>query len=410
MKKRLLASLLAAAMTLTMAPAAFAAETAEPSNNPTSSITTTQEDSNTLQYKINHDTTVVKLDEDRKENITIAKDQDVTIDLNGNTLTVPDDQGIRVYGSLKITGNGTITCNKTPVQVDGGNLTIENGTITSENAYGIYALNSGSVTVNGGMLTANYAVLCGNKTTGDMNFEINGGTLTSKLSEAIYMLDQQELTVKGGVINGGISARMGRIDIFDGTINGMTSAQNADSMKDYDNPSGSARIGDAIYILGGTYTSENEFYGNATQLFIFGGTINGKAHRAIAVYDIGSNSDQDIFVNIIGDDTKVSGDVVIDDTYGSHKHKVDTDFRISGGYYTMDVSKMCSNPWTAIPNTDPETAKEYKYVVESLVDKIDESQVTGETIKGQTDVSVSDDIDEKDIQSATAVANTVDST
>ncbi len=411
MKKRLLASLLAAAMTLTMAPAAFAAETAELSNSSTSSVTTTQEDSNTLQYKINHDTTVVKLDKDREENITIAKDQDVTIDLNGKTLTVPGDQGIRVYGSLKITGNGTITCKDTPVQVDGGNLTIENGTITSENAYGIYALNSGSVTVNGGMLTANYAVLCGNKTTGDMNFEINGGTLTSKLSEAIYMLDQQELTVKGGVINGGISARMGRIDIFDGTINGMTSAQNADSMKDYDNPSGSARIGDAIYILGGTYTSENEFYGNATQLFIFGGTINGKAHRAIAVYDIGSNSDQDIFVNIIGDDTKVSGDVVIDDTYGSHKHKVDTDFRISGGYYTMDVSKMCSNPWTAIPNTDPETAKEYKYVVESLVDKIDESQeVTGETIKGQTDVSVSDDIDEKDIQSATAVANTVDST
>lgn len=53
-----MASLLAAAMTLTMAPAAFAAEgeTAELSNNPTSSITTTKEDSNTLQYKITWDT------------------------------------------------------------------------------------------------------------------------------------------------------------------------------------------------------------------------------------------------------------------------------------------------------------------------------------------------------------------
>lgn len=47
MKKRLLASLLAAAMTLTMAPAAFAAETAELSNNPTSSITTTEENTDT---------------------------------------------------------------------------------------------------------------------------------------------------------------------------------------------------------------------------------------------------------------------------------------------------------------------------------------------------------------------------
>ena len=77
MKKRLLASLLAAAMTLTMAPAAFAAEgvPAELSNNPPSSITTTQEDSNTLQYKIDHDTTgkVIVLDQNYKESITLKK-------------------------------------------------------------------------------------------------------------------------------------------------------------------------------------------------------------------------------------------------------------------------------------------------------------------------------------------------
>ena len=44
MKKRLLASLLAAAMTLTMAPAAFAAEggTAKLPNSSTSSVTTTK--------------------------------------------------------------------------------------------------------------------------------------------------------------------------------------------------------------------------------------------------------------------------------------------------------------------------------------------------------------------------------
>ncbi len=410
MKKRLLASLLAAAMTLTMAPAAFAAEgeTAELPNSPTSSITTTKEDPNTLQYKINHDTTVVKLDENREENITIAKDQDVTIDLNGKTLTVPGDQGIRVYGSLKITGNGTITCKKTPVQVDGGNLTIENGMITSENDYGIYALNSGSVTVNDGILTANYAVLCGNNTTGDMNFEINGGTLTSQLSEAIYMLGQQKLTVNGGVINGGISARMGQIEIFDGIINGMTSEQKADSMKDYYNHSGSASIGDAIYIWGGTYTSENEFYGNATDLSIFGGTINGNAHRAIAVYDIGSNYDQNVLVCILGE-PKISGDVVIDKTYGSHQHKVDADFRISGGYYTMDVSKLCFNSWTAILNTDEETKDEYPYQIGILTD-IDENQVTEETIKGKTEASISDKIEQEDVDAAREIVSTVDTT
>ena len=90
MKKRFLASLLAAAMTLTMAPAAFAAE-GEPAklpNSPTSSSTTTQEDSNTLQYKITWDTEGknIVLDKDYTESVKIEKGNH-TIHLNGHKIT-----------------------------------------------------------------------------------------------------------------------------------------------------------------------------------------------------------------------------------------------------------------------------------------------------------------------------------
>lgn len=141
----------------------------------------------------------------------------------------------------------------------------------ASNKYGLSAADGGKLIVNSGTVEAEYAVLSGNNTAGDMNFEVNGGTLTSKQSEAIYMPGQQNLVVNGGVINGGISARMGQITVNNGVINGMTTAQTADTMSEFWNYSGSAWIGDAIYVWGGTYNSENA-YGNTTNVKIYGGT------------------------------------------------------------------------------------------------------------------------------------------
>ena len=277
----------------------------------------------------------VTLLKDVTADITIPAGKTITLDLNGKKLTVPTDAGILVQGKLTVTGNGTVTCEKTPFMVDAGELIIENGAVNSDKDYGIYAKNGGQITVNGGTLTSSFAVLSGNNTTGDMNFTVNGGTLTSKSSEAIYMPGQQTLIINGGVINGGISARMGQITVNGGVINGMTASQTADAMKDYYNYSGSAWIGDAIYVWGGTYKSDNA-NGNKTNLTINGGTINGNAHRAIAIYDIGTNYEQEISVNI--SNANVSGDVVLDKTYGNHTHNVTTNISITGGYFTSDPS------------------------------------------------------------------------
>lgn len=357
MKRRLLSAFLAVMMVLTMAPVAFAAdeETADSTSGSTgadivdsgsASGGSASGETATGVAKINNtyyatlaeavsaaaaDGATITLQENVNEDVTITEGKTITLDLNGKTLTVPTDCGILVKGKLTVTGNGRVTCNKTPFVVDAGELVIENGEVNSDSDYGIYAKNGGQITVNGGTLTSSYAVLSGNNTTGDMNFTVNGGILTSKLSEAIYMSGQQTLLINGGVINGGISARMGQITVNGGVINGMTASQNADAMKDYYNHSGSAWIGDAIYVWGGTYTSNNA-NGNKTNLAINGGTINGNAHRAIAIYDIGTNYEQEISVNI--SKANVSGDVVLDNTYGNHAHNVTTNISISGGAFT----------------------------------------------------------------------------
>ena len=278
----------------------------------------------------------------------------------------------------------------------------------ASNKYGLSAADGGKLIVNSGTVEAEYAVLSGNNTAGDMNFEVNGGTLTSKQSEAIYMPGQQNLVVNGGVINGGISARMGQITVNNGVINGMTTAQTADTMSEFWNYSGSAWIGDAIYVWGGTYNSENA-YGNTTNVKIYGGTINGNAHRAIAVYDIGNNYEQKVNVTI----TKgmVSGDVVLDKAYGPHTHKVTTDFRISGGLFSKNVAEYCSVGWTTVANTNEDTKDAYPYTI-GVIPEIDDNEVKADVAIGATNSTVdTENITTEDARNAaTTVANTVATT
>ena len=211
-----------------------------------------------------------------------------TLDLNGHALSTTN--GFWVSGS-----DTTFTLKDSKT---GGMLTSA--------GYGIGAENGAKVIVESGTIQTKYACLSGNNTYGDMNFTINGGTLTSSLSEAIYMPGQQVCEINGGTINGGISTRMGQITINGGTINGMTSTQTADSIGEYWGYSGSVWIGDAIYVLAGTYNSVNTAKGNSFNLTINGGTINGNAHSAVAVYDLAWGYDQTVNVSI-GQDATISG-------------------------------------------------------------------------------------------------------
>ena len=219
--------------------------------------------------------------------LTVGKN--ITLALAGNTLTA--SANINVTGQLTIndTTGGVIDFkgNKCFV-VDGtsAKATLESGKVlcNDKQGYAFYAKNGGTAVINGGTVESLYSPLSGNNTTGNMNFEVNGGTITAKYGPAIYMPGQGKLKITAGTINGGISLRMGHVDISGGTINAVTS--DIDSPSKYYAYSGNAWFPDALYVFGGTYKSTA---GNELVLNITGGTFNctNGQGSGIAIYDLG---------------------------------------------------------------------------------------------------------------------------
>ena len=223
------------------------------------------------------------------ENITtstkrIIIDKDVNLDLNGKTLT----------SLIDVTSNKTLTISSSveggkfvalaneysdeegkdvkthyAIGADNAKVIVNSGDVSSNDTqYGFYALNGGTITINGGNHTTGNAVLSGNNTTGAMSFVVNGGTLTTKYGPAIYMAGPIDLTITKGTINGGISLRMGIVNISGGVINAATTS--LDSPKEYFFYSGNAWFADALYVYGGTYTTDIKGQTNKLELNITG--------------------------------------------------------------------------------------------------------------------------------------------
>lgn len=332
----------------------------------------------------------VKLLKGTTENVTISQDKTLTLDLNGKTLS----------GSMKVKGNLTIQDSATGgtisntgnIPVDGGRLTLKSGTISVEDDYGVYVLNGGSATINGGTISSKYSALAGNNTTGDMNFEVTGGTLTAKEGPAIYMPGQITMNISGGTLNGGISLRMGQITISGGTINATNGT--IDAPEKFYNYSGNAAFPDALYVLNGTYTSQNATYENSLDLTITGGTFNcaNSQGSAVAIYDLGKVA-QESKVTISGDakfSTNAVGrsayqvltlsDIGVDSPEGGYNNsdnvgKVSTS--ITSGYFTSDPSKYCAEGLTGLPGQYVVDGNTYQYMVGKKLENV--TVATGET-------------------------------
>lgn len=359
MKKRVLSAALSLCMLLTLLPTAALATGDEESTTPGTSPATTLPES---------ENGVIKLTENVALSDTTSISADTTLDLNGYTvsaettvLSVTNDAKLIVQDSSagkegKI--SSTNSAGYAAVQVNAGTLVLESGCITSTQ-YGVSVFEGSTATINGGSITSEYACLSGNNTKGDMNFIVTGGTLTSTKSEAIYMPGQVTLDISGGVVKGGISARMGQIKISGGEIYGMTTEQAKDSIAQYWNYSGSAWIGNAIYVWGGTYTSDNEEYGNSCNIEISGGKISGESMNAIAIYNIGNNYEQAIDLNISGN-PEIVGDVKIisgDETWNgysseTHAHTITSDVEISGGTFSVQPNAAFLKPGLSATQTE----------------------------------------------------------
>lgn len=284
----------------------------------------------------------------------------ITLDLNGRTITANFEA--EDYSSvIEAQGNDAA-------------LTIEDnskeatGKIVS-NHYGVSARGGAYITVNSGTIEGgDCAALSGNNTTGNMNFIVNGGTLSANQGPAIYQSGQCELTLTGGTLNGGISLRMGQVNISGGTINATTGS--IDSINEYYNKSGNIWLADALYVFGGTYSDGDTEHGNSLNLNITGGTFNctNGQGSAVAIYDIGKvaqtanvtisgtaklatnassrSAYQVLSLSDIGVDSPANG-------YDNPQYTNNVKSSITGGYFTSDPTAYVKTGYTAVETTEP---------------------------------------------------------
>ena len=144
---------------------------------------------------------------------------------------------------------------------------------------------------------------------------------------------------------------MGQVSISGGTINAATDG--LDSPAEYYHYSGNAWLPDALYVFGGTYTSENTTYGNSLHLNITGGTFNcaNGQGSAVAIYDLGKV--EQVMEITISDEAKLGTNSTARNAYdklslsdigvtspkpgfGAHSGQVST--TITGGLFSSDPS------------------------------------------------------------------------
>ena len=284
------------------------------------------------------------------ETVTLLKNAETTVELSFTNKAITLDLNGK-------TVSGTFTDNFSVIEAgENASLTVQDTSVAgtgkiASNKYGISARDGGALIVKRGTIESEYAPLSGNNTAGDMNFTVNGGTLTAKHGPAIYMPGQVNLSITDGVLNGGISLRMGQVSISGGTINAATDG--LDSPAEYYHYSGNAWLPDALYVFGGTYTSENTTYGNYLHLNITGGTFNcaNGQGSAVAIYDLGKV--EQVMEITISDEAKLGTNSTARNAYdklslsdigvtspepgfGAHSGQVST--TITGGLFSSDPS------------------------------------------------------------------------
>ena len=216
----------------------------------------------------------------------------VTLDLNGKTISIP--KGLKIAsvknGNLTVK-NGTIKGMDYALQAEDDstltvdkdvNIILDDKSIT-KNKYGITYWDNSTVNFSGNItVTGDSFGISGNggkANTGKLN--ITGGTITALEGAGIYQPNYGETTISGGTINAntGISIRSGKLNITAGKIN-------ATGAKTIPSPRGGGinTTGDAIYI------EENSSYVDNIKINISGGEI--KSENGYIIQEVNPTTDQ----------------------------------------------------------------------------------------------------------------------
>ena len=267
------------------------------------------------------------------EDITIAQDKDITLDLNGKTLTNVNSDTITVNkgATLTINGEGTVdnvTHQKTTIY-NKGTVTLNGGTYDRSKEDGIKDSNTYYTLLNHGTMTV-------------ANVTVNNKGGYSSLFENGYFNQKPE--TKNGIANPILTIKSGN---FTGGINTVKNDDDA-----------------TMIINDGTFANYAQAaFQNHNIATINGGTFDGSTVYAILNCGVctGNDAEHDKHQLIINDG-KFSGKI----RKGNDKDGVHYDFgsiAIKGGYFTTDPSDYVASDYVA--GTSDVSGYSYKVVAKT---------------------------------------------
>ena len=270
------------------------------------------------------------------EDITIAQDKDIILDLNGKKLTNVNSDTITVNkgATLRINGEGTVdnvTHQKTTIY-NKGTVTLNGGTYDRSKEDGIKDSNTYYTLLNHGTMTV-------------ANVTVNNKGGYSSLFENGYFNQKPE--TKNGIANPILTIESGN---FTGGINTVKNDDDA-----------------TMIINDGTFANYAQAaFQNHNIATINGGTFDGSTVYAILNCGVctGNDAEHDKHQLIINDG-KFSGKI----RKGNDKDGVHYDFgsiAIKGGYFTVDPTTYCAEGKTGVASGD----KNYPFTVGDIVNNV----------------------------------------
>ena len=285
----------------------------------------------TLQAAINNagkDITVTLL-KNTNEDIVIPEDAELTLDLNGRTLTNVSGHTITNNGTLTITGDGTVnnvTHGKAAIQNEPGGMVVLNG-----GAYTRSEENGNSDAGSGGN-SYNNIVNHGTMEINDGVSVTQTGHFSSLIENGWYNGTQNTdgknsiLTINGGTFNGGLNTikndDYGELTINDGTFTSMSQAAFLNwNIATVNGGTFNAERASSGAILNG-YINDSMDQGELT---INGGTFNaGKQNTVIATMNGAHSGD----IEITGG--TLNGSIVLTDSQDGAQMTITQDAKING--------------------------------------------------------------------------------
>ena len=336
--------------------------------------------------------TTIKLGANITASITIAAGKDVTLNLNGHTLTNTDGQHtITNNGTLTITGTGTVdnVTHQRAAIVNNGTATLNGGTYTRSNEnpennaedaggnsfYTILSDNGATMTINEGVTVTNvgnFSSMIRNGGTSASTLIINGGTFSGGLN-AIKNDEAGVLTINGGDFSN--TSQFVVMNWHKTTINGgsFKALSSADAVlftaKYAENKAVGEltikngtfeRAADTQKMLEVTYKGENGnvLYTGTAAIYsgVFAGDVSAYATEGTAVaslkgvYYVGAANIESAVNSMSGGDTLtvIKGSVKVGNTeYGANKT------------YTKPISYYYYSPSTTTPDTTKGSPKTF---------------------------------------------------